>query len=143
MTDSSRARPRLRALDVVDVFVYTVVLALFVQFFPEVVTESCAGTKLTAQLHKGGLEHGGGVQNAQLRGIREGSPWRRVLSGAALLLVLPGSKILVLEATALVFRGDVHLGNFLQVTLLVIVLMLARAGVRKIVAPEPERDDPS
>ena len=46
------------------------------------------------------------------------------------MLVLPGSKFLVLEAVNLVFGDRVSLGGFVSVTLLVVVLLLARAVVR-------------
>ncbi|WP_235558960.1 hypothetical protein [Microbacterium sp. Leaf161] len=68
---------------------------------------------------------------ARIRGTH--SRWVRVLNVAALLLVLPGSKFLVLEIVAWVFGDAVYLGGFLQVTALIIVLMLARGGVRRIV----------
>ena len=54
----------------------------------------------------------------------------RIVSAVTLLLVLPGSKFMVLGLVDLVFGDAVHLGGFLQVTALIIVLMLARGGVR-------------
>jgi hypothetical protein len=127
------------APDVVDVFVYTVVLGLFVEFFPQVISESFLLTLLSAVLLKGVLELVVRAKTWLLARIKgAGSVAARVVSAAALFVVLPGSKILVLELTALVFRGSVHLGNFFQVTALIVVLMLARAGVRRLLrGPKP------
>lgn len=129
-------RARVRADDIVDVFVYTVVIALFVEFFPQVISESFVLTLLTAILLKLVLELVVRVKGALLRRVRTAETlWRRVANIATLLLVLPGSKFLVLELTAWVFGGSVHLGGFFPVTGLIVVLMLARGGVRRLLAP--------
>lgn len=132
-------RVRIRAVDLVDVFVYLVVLGLFTQWFPEVITETFSLTVLTAVLLKVVLEVVLRVKKrivARIRNAQSGAV--RTVNTLALLLVLPGSKFLVLELVALLFRGDVYLGGFFQVTALIIVLMLARGGVRRLVtAPEP------
>ena len=49
-----------------------------------------------------------------------------------LWLVLFGSKFVVLEAVDLVFGSSVSLGGFFSLTLLILVLMLARAAVRRL-----------
>ena len=129
---------QLGPLDVVDVFAYTVVLGLFVQFFPAVITESFLITLLTAVLLKLVLESVVWAKTRLLSRLRPGQPGpRRAVSAVMLLLVLPGSKFLVLELTALVFRGNVHLGGFFLVTALIVVLMLARAGTRRFLEPRP------
>lgn len=129
-------RARVRADDIVDVFVYTVVIALFVEFFPQVISESFVLTLLTAILLKLVLELVVHVKGALLRRVRTAETlWRRVANLATLLLVLPGSKFLVLELTAWVFGGSVYLGGFFPVTGLIVVLMLARGGVRRLLAP--------
>ena len=129
-------RARVRADDIVDVFVYTVVIALFVEFFPQVISESFVLTLLTAILLKLVLELVVRVKGALLRRVRTAETlWRRVANVATLLLVLPGSKFLVLELTAWVFGGSVYLGGFFPVTGLIVVLMLARGGVRRLLAP--------
>ena len=46
--------------------------------------------------------------------------------------VLFGSKFLVLEAVNLVFGDSVSLGGFFSVTLLILVLLLARAAVQRL-----------
>ncbi|WP_341957117.1 hypothetical protein [Microbacterium sp. LWH13-1.2] len=131
---------KVRPVDLVDVFVYLVVLGAFTQLFPEVISESFLLALLTAILLKLVLE---GVLlvkkriTARIRGAR--NPWIRVLNIAMLLLVLPGSKFLVLELVDRVFGDAVYLGGFFQVTALIIVLMLARGGVRRIFEPPSRR----
>ena len=49
-----------------------------------------------------------------------------------LWVVAAGSKIVVLELVNLVFGDAVSLGGFVSVTLLVVALLLARAGVRRL-----------
>lgn len=127
---------RVGPLDVVDVFAYTVVLGLFVQFFPAVITESFLITLLSAVLLKLVLEGVVWAKTRLLRRLRPGQPGaRRVISALTLVLVLPGSKFLVLELTAVVFGGSVRLGGFFLVTALIVVLMLARAGTRRFLEP--------
>ena len=46
--------------------------------------------------------------------------------------VLFGSKFLVLTVVDLVFGARVSLGGFLSVTLLILALLLSRAGVRRL-----------
>lgn len=125
---------RLRPIDLVDVFVYLVVLGVFTQLFPEVISETFLLALLTAILLKLVLEGVLLVKKriiSRIRGAR--SAWIRAVNIAALLLVLPGSKFLVLEVVAWLFGDAVHLGGFFQVTALIVVLMLARGGVRRVI----------
>lgn len=125
---------RLRPVDLVDIFVYLVVLGLFTQLFPEVISESFLLALLTAVLLKVVLEGVLFVKKrmvARIRGAQ--SRWIRAVNVAALLLVLPGSKFLVLALVDLVFGDAVYLGGFFQVTALIVVLMLARGGVRRVI----------
>ncbi|MGJ0387811.1 hypothetical protein [Microbacterium sp. CGR1] len=129
---------KVRPVDLVDVFVYLVVLGAFTQLLPEVISESFLLALLTAILLKLVLEVVLLVKKriiTRIRGAR--NVWIRVVNIAALLLVLPGSKFLVLELVDWVFGDAVHLGGFFQVTALIIVLMLARGGVRRIFEPAP------
>ncbi|WP_223694918.1 hypothetical protein [Leifsonia poae] len=128
---------RVRPIDLVDVFVYLVVLGVFIQFFPQVVSETFVLSLLTAVLLKIVLEAVLWAKKtivARLRAAR--SIAGRVIGTVTLLLVLPGSKFLVLELVALVFGDAVQLGGFFPVTGLIIVLMLARRGVRRLFARE-------
>lgn len=135
---------RLRPVDLVDIFVYLVVLGVFIQLFPAVISESFLLALLTAVLLKVVLEGVLYVKKRIAARIRGAESHRvRAVNVAALLLVLPGSKFLVLEIVAWVFGDAVYLGGFLQVTALIIVLMLARGGVRRIVdrpAPQAQTD---
>lgn len=125
----------MRPIDLVDVFVYLVVLGLFIQFFPQVVSESFTLALLTAVLLKVVLELVLWVKKRIVGRIKAAQgPVARVVATAALLPVLAGSKFLVLELTALVFGDAVQLGGFFLVTGLILVLMLARAGVRRLLA---------
>lgn len=124
---------RIRAIDLVDVFVYLVVLGLFTQIFPAVISETFLLALLTAILLKLVLELVLVVKKRTIERIRmTRRPAVRVTNVVVLLLVLPGSKFLVLELVALVFGDAVYLGGFFQVTALIVVLMLARAGVRRL-----------
>lgn len=129
---------RIRAIDLVDVFVYLVVLGLFTQVFPAVISETFLLALLTAILLKAVLEVVLLVKKRTITRIRMTRlPVVRVANVVVLLLVLPGSKFLVLELVALVFGDAVYLGGFFQVTALIIVLMLARGGVRRLLPQEP------
>ena len=126
---------RLTPLDLVDVLVYVVVLNLAIQFVPSVLSESFLLSLLTAVLLKVVLELVLLLKTGIVRRIRTASSTpRRVVAIATLLLVLPASKllVLVLELVALVFGDAVQLGGFFAVTGLIIVLMLSRAGVRRL-----------
>lgn len=123
------------AAGTVDVFVYVVVLNLFVEYLPAVVSETFTLSVLTAVLLKVVLEV---VVAAKTRvrawfGAATG-PAGKVLAALALWAVLFGSKFVVLEVVDLVFGEAVTLGGFFSVTLLILVLMLARAGVRWMLA---------
>ncbi|QGN32113.1 hypothetical protein [Microlunatus sp. Gsoil 973] len=126
---------RIRPIGLVDVLVYVVVLGVFIQLFPDVISESFLLALLTAVLLKLVLEVVLWVKKKVVNRIRTAETLLiRIVSAITLLLVLPGSKFLVLELVALAFGGYVRLGGFFQVTALIIVLMLARGGVRRLFA---------
>lgn len=132
---------RIRPIDLVDVFVYLVVLGLFAQFFPEVISESFVLSLLTAVLLKTVLEVVTLVKKRIVARIRDArSLWVRVVNIASLLVLMPGSKFAVLELVDLLFGESVYLGGFFAVTGLIIVLMLARGGVRMVLAPRSGDD---
>lgn len=136
--ESPRRRAGLvRATDLADVLAYLVVLNLAVQLVPAVLSESFTLTLLTAVLLKGVLEV---VLMAKTRARRRlgEARTRPAKVGAALLLwlVLAGSKLVVLELVALFFGDAVRLGGFFDVTGLIAALLLARAGVRLVLAPD-------
>jgi hypothetical protein len=124
--------PRL-ATAVSDVFVYVVVLNLFVEYLPRVLSETFTLSLLTAVLLKVVLEIVVVVKGWVLARFRlASSALGKVAAAMALWLVLAGSKFLVLAAVDLAFGDAVSLGGFVSVTLLIVCLMLARAVVRRI-----------
>ena len=129
----STKQPAIRAVDLADVLAYLVVLGLYVQFFPNVISESFSLTLLTAILMKLALEIITWAKKRALQKFkRADSVLARVISIGTLVLLLPGSKFAILWLTELVFGGAVKLGGFFAVTLLIVVLMLSRAAVRRV-----------
>lgn len=61
--------------------------------------------------------------------------FQRTLSVAMLVLILPGSKFVILWLEDVIFGDAVSLGGFWSVTILVFALTGARWGVRHLVAP--------
>ena len=106
---------------VTDVLVYIVVLNLFVEYVPKVITESFTISIFTAVVLKflidaiAGLEHrvGGWFKK------RQGPAWR-ALGLVALFSILFISKFVVLEIIDIVFGDRVALGGFIEVALLVV-----------------------
>jgi hypothetical protein len=128
---ADRLEPRLAA--VVDVFVYLVVLDLFVQYFPRVISETFTLSLLTAVLLKCVLEIVVLVKNLVKKRFRQASTMAgKAVAAIMLWAVLVGSKFLVLEVVALVFQDRVKLGGFFSVSALIVVLLLARAAVRRL-----------
>ncbi len=126
---------RLRAVDVVDVFAYLLVLGIFVQVFPSVITESFLMSVLTSIVLKVVLEVVLRAKKVAVARVRSADSARaRAVSVAMLALLLPGSKFVVIEVVALVFGDAVQLGGFFKVTALIVALTLAQAGMRAIVA---------
>lgn len=122
---------RGHAPDVVDILVYVVVLNLAVEYLPQVISETFTLSLLTAVLLKASLEVVLAIKGWVLGRIRgSGSRGETVAWVGVLWVVAAGSKLVVLELVAWVFAGDVSLGGFVPVTLLVVTLLLARAGVR-------------
>ncbi len=130
--DEPGPNPRLAA-GLVDVLVYIVVLNLFAEYLPMVFSETFTLSLLTAVLLKGVLEVVLVAKRAAKgRFTQAATPAGKVVAGLMLWAVLFGSKFAVLELVSFVFGGRVHLGGFFAVTSLIIVLLLARAGVRKL-----------
>ena len=138
-SDEDAPEPGVAAA-VVDVFIYVVVLNLFVEYLPQVLSETFTLSLLTAVLLKGVLEVVVAVKNRVKARFREAStPIGKVLAAVMLWAVLFGSKFLVLEAVDLVFGDRVSLGGFFSVTLLILVLLLSRAAVRRLLATPRQR----
>lgn len=132
---------RLRAVDVVDVFVYLIVLGLFTQFLPSVITESFIVSLLTAVMFKLALEVIAVLKTRILDRIRASrTPAGKTLNAVLLVALGAGSKFVILWLTDLVFGDAVQLGGFVSVTLLIVVLMAARLGIRLLVDRTWPRD---
>lgn len=123
---------------VVDVFVYVVVLNLFVEYLPAVISETFTLSLLTAVLLKAVLEVVVAVKDRlKVRYKRASGAAGKAGAGVLLWLVLVGSKFVVLECVDLVFGDRVSLGGFFSVTGLILVLLVARSGVRRLLDRSP------
>lgn len=122
---------------VIDVFVYVVVLNLAVQYVPSVLSETFSLSLLTAVLLKLVLEVVVRLKGRVLARLRGAATHRaRVVAVVGLWALAAGSKVVVLWLVDVVFGDAVSLGGFVSVTALVLVLLAARAGVRRLVPPE-------
>lgn len=142
MTDTSMASRRwVQPADVVDVFVYVVVLNLAAEYVPLVITETFTLSLLTALLLKLVLEAVVWCKD-RVKGRFKAATTVQGKLGAGLLLwvLMVGSKFVVLELVALFFADQVKLGGFWSVTGLILLLLLARFGVRRLLnEPDPVR----
>lgn len=122
----------------IDVFVYVVVLNLAVEYVPSVVAEGFTLSLLTAVLLKLVLEVVIALKTRIVDRLRAASTGRgRAAAALALWVVAAGSKLVVLELIDLVFGDAVSLGGFVPVTLLVVVLLVSRAAVRRLLEDLP------
>lgn len=125
--------------DVVDVFVYVVVLNLAIEYLPAVISESFTLSLLTAVLLKLSLELVLIVKARAVTRFRGAMTARAKLTAALLLwATAAGSKLVVLELVNLVFGDAVSLGGFVSVTLLVVTLLLSRSAVRLLLSREDD-----
>lgn len=126
--------------DVVDLFVYVVVLNLAIEYFPSVISESFTMSLLTALLLKITLEVVIRLKSRVLDRHRAATTRAGKLAAAFLLWgVAAGSKFLVLWLVDAFFGDAVSLGGFVPVTVLVVALLLSRAGVRRLLG-EPQTE---
>lgn len=139
MTIPELARRRVNPADVVDLFVYVVVLNLAAEYVPLVITETFTLSLLTALLLKLVLEVVVWAKNRVKGRFKAATTLPgRILAGLMLWAVLIGSKFVVLELVALLFADQVQLGGFLSVTGLILVLLASRAGVRRLLDDQPD-----
>lgn len=135
MSETPGPRPLVAPADVVDVFVYVVVLNLVAEYLPQVITETFTVSLLTAAVLKVVLELVLlAKDHLKARFKAAHGMARKVASGLLLWVTLAGSKFLVLELIDLLFGDAVHLGGFWSVTGLILSLMLARSGVRRLLS---------
>jgi len=124
---------RARPSDVVDLFVYVVVLNLAIEYVPSVISEGFTLSLLTALLLKVALELVILVKTRILARLRAATTKRtKVVAAVSLWVVAVGSKIVVLELVDIVFGDSVSLGGFIPVTLLVLALLASRSAVRSL-----------
>jgi hypothetical protein len=124
---------RARPSDVVDLFVYVVVLNLAIEYVPSVISEGFTLSLLTAALLKVALEGVILIKNDILGRLRAATTRRtKIVAALSLWVVAAGSKLVVLELVNLIFGDSVSLGGFIQVTLLVLALLVSRAAVRRL-----------
>jgi hypothetical protein len=132
---SARCRWGPRPADVIDLFVYVVVLNLAVEYVPSVISESFSLTLLTAALLKVVLELVILLKGQIVRRLRAATTRRaKVAAAVSLWVVAAGSKLVVLELVDLVFGDAVNLGGFVPVTLLVGALLVSRGAVRRLLS---------
>ena len=123
------------AAGIVDVFVYVVVLNLFVEYLPRVLSETFTLTLLTAILLKAVLEIVVAAEHRIRSRIRSpATPLGKGAAATVLWVVLFGSKFAVLEIVVLAFGDRVSLGGFVSVTALILALLLSRALVRRLLS---------
>ncbi len=122
-----------RPADVIDLFVYVVVLNLTIEYVPSVISESFTLSLLTAALLKIALELVILLKGQIVSGLRQATTARsRFAAAFALWVVAVTSKLVVLKLVDLVFGDSVSLGGFIPVTVLVVALLVSRAGVRRL-----------
>lgn len=131
---------RIDPAHIVDVFVYVIVLNLVAQYAPRVITASFSTSLAMALLLKIVLEVVLRVKGwAKAQFNQADSPGAKAVGLGMLALVLPGSKLVVLELVALLFGDSVSLGGFFVVTALILGLLLSTFGVRQLLDIDPHR----
>jgi len=134
-----RERLRARPADLVDVFVYVVVLNLAIEYLPVVISEGFTLSLLTAVVLKLALEVVIWLKGHVVRRLRAADRLPvKVLLGATLWVVAAGSKFVVLLIVDMVFGDAVSLGGFFSVTLLIVALLVSRSAVRRLLDDGPE-----
>ena len=124
---------RARPADVIDVFVYVVVLNLAIEYVPAVISEGFTLSLLTAVLLKLALEVVIVLKTLVIDRFHAATTWRgKVIAGGMLWVVAAGSKLVVLELVDLFFGDAVNLGGFIAVTGLVVVLLVSRTALRRL-----------
>jgi hypothetical protein len=128
-----------RPADIVDVFVYVVILNLAIEYVPSVISEGFTLSLLTAVLLKLALELVILLKGQLLTRLRAATSRRaKLIAAVSLWAVAAGSKLVVLELVDLVFGDAVSLGGFFSVTLLVLVLLASRNAVRSVLLGSSE-----
>lgn len=128
---------RARPADVIDVFVYVVVLNVVIEYVPSVISEGFTLSLLTALLLKVALEVVILVKSRIIGGLRAANTrLAKVVLVVGLWVFAVGSKFVVLTLIDLIFGDAVSLGGFIQVTLLIVALLISRAAVRRLLGED-------
>jgi hypothetical protein len=126
-----------RPADVIDVFVYVVVLNIVIEYVPSVISEGFTLSLLTALLLKVALEVVILVKSRIIGGLRAANTrLAKVVLAVGLWVFAVGSKFVVLTLIDLIFGDAVSLGGFIQVTLLIVALLISRAAVRRLLGED-------
>lgn len=124
---------RDRPADVLDVFVYVVVLNIAIEYVPSVISEGFTLSLLTALLLKIALEVVIVVKSRIIEGLRAANTrLAKAAIAIGLWVFAVGSKFVVLTLIDLTFGDAVSLGGFIQVTLLIVALLISRDAVRRL-----------
>jgi hypothetical protein len=117
------------ATGMADILVYTVVLNLFNEYVDAVRIDSFTISLLTAVLLWTLLQATSRLEHRVVAGF-EGRTGigARALEVSLVFSILFLSKLLILEIVDVVFRGRVELGHFLEVVVLIVTMIAARAG---------------
>lgn len=127
-----------RSADVTDFFVYVVVLNLAIEYVPTVISEGFTLSLLTAALLKIALELVIVLKGRIVARLHDATTTKgKVAAALALWVVAAGSKLVVLTLVDLVFGDSVSLGGFIPVSVLVVALLVSRAGVRRLLDDGP------
>ena len=119
--------------DVIDVFVYVVVLNLAIEYAPSVLSETFTLSLLTAILLKISLELVVRLKKPVVARLKGATTRRgKLLAVLSLWMIAVGSKVAVLALVDLAFEDSVSLGGFVPVTLLVLALLASRRAVRRL-----------
>ena len=112
----------------VDILIYTVVLNLFVEYVEAIQIDSFTISLLTAILLKAMLALIGGFEHRVHHYFeqKEGRGWK-VLGVVVTISILFFSKFLILYLVDLVFGDRVDLGHFIEIVVLIISMIVARA----------------
>jgi hypothetical protein len=128
---------RARPADVIDVFVYVVVLNIAIEYVPAVISEGFMLSLLTALLLKVALEVVILIKSRIIVGLRAANTrMGKVAMAIGLWVFAAGSKFVVLLLIDLTFGDAVSLGGFIQVTMLILALLISRAAVRRLLGED-------
>ena len=128
---------RARPADVIDVFVYVVVLNIAIEYVPSVISEGFTLSLLTALLLKVALEVVILVKSRIIGGLSAANTrLAKVAIAIGLWVFAAGSKFVVLALIDLTFGDAVSLGGFIQVTLLIVALLISRTAVKRLLGED-------